>query len=538
MSPDERAALIDELIDGAISEADFLRLEAEFSIDPQARRDYYNRLILTAALENEARSERIKDGHKARPARSKLLVVVGFMGSLAAAAAVVSMLMVADKGQADRDDVAIGSPVEQRASGFAVVTGQVDTQWGDGGHSPVDGALVPAGLLELKKGVAQLELFSGVMVVVEAPAAFEIVSSMEMVVTQGRVRAHVPEPAHGFRIRTVDGEIVDLGTEFALNVSQSRSEVHVLDGEIEWNSNVDTSVPVRRMSEGEAVRASVATGETVNIAADAQEFLGIAELRERLASNRTSRQERWESVSLRLQNDSRVVAYYRTGSRAGWNRRVPNIAQYGVGGEGAIVAAVDSADRWGQPGGALDFSPTGSRVRMTIPGEYRSLTLLTWVKINSLDRWYNSLFLTDGHELNEPHWQIMDDGRLFFSVKKNDQWDVAKGQRDKHIFYSPSFWEPALSGQWTMIATTYDVDARKVVHYLNGKSLSSETIPDEYLVETVQIGNASLGNWSLPENDDPHFAVRNLNGSMDSFMLFRVALTPQEISEIYESGRP
>ena len=63
----------------------------------------------------------------------------------------------------------------------------------------------------------------------------------------------------------------------------------------------------------------------------------------------------------------------------------------------------------------MDFSATGSRVKVNVAQELTSLTFMAWVKIDSLDRWHNSLFLTDGHELNEPHWQIMDDGRLFFS---------------------------------------------------------------------------------------------------------------------------
>jgi len=223
-----------------------------------------------------------------------------------------------------------------------------------------------------------------------------------------------------------------------------------------------------------------------------------------------------------------------------WNRHLPNEAVSGASTvrEGAIVAAARVADRWGVAGSALDFSPTGSRVRLTVPGEYGSLTLLCWVKINSLDRWYNSLFLTDGHELHEPHWQIMDDGRLFFSVKKNDTWDPKKGEKNKHIFYSPPFWSTSMSGQWLMIATVYDVDARKVTHYLNVRPLSTEAIPPEYLVESVSIGNASLGNWGLPEREDSHFAVRNLNGSMDEFALFSAALTSKEIENIYENGKP
>jgi len=49
---------------------------------------------------------------------------------------------------------------------------------------------------------------------------------------------------------------------------------------------------------------------------------------------------------------------------------------------------------------------------------------------------------------------------------------------------------------------------------LNSAELfSQESIPSEYLVESVRIGYALLGNWGLPERDDPHFAVRSLNGS-------------------------
>ena len=110
-----------------------------------------------------------------------------------------------------------------------------------------------------------------------------------------------------------------------------------------------------------------------------------------------------------------------------WSRRLTNRATASPVGEGAVVGAARDADRWGTAGEALDFSPTGSRVRVVVPGQYGSLTLMTWVKINSLDRWYSSLFLTDGHELHEPHWQIIDDGRLFFSVKKRDNIDRSKG---------------------------------------------------------------------------------------------------------------
>ncbi len=45
--------LIDALLEGDISEADLLRIEAELSVDPKAREAYYDRLTLTALLEIE-----------------------------------------------------------------------------------------------------------------------------------------------------------------------------------------------------------------------------------------------------------------------------------------------------------------------------------------------------------------------------------------------------------------------------------------------------------------------------------------------------
>lgn len=532
MNVQERNQLIDALLEGAISEADFLRLEAELSVDPAGRMAYYDRLALSVLLEAEAGAQKTMT-RKTAPSPTSAR---GWVPAFSAAAAFVALLgFVGFLWKLKPDGQKPLLPTEQRASGFAVVAGQVNTVWRN--TAPLaDGALVPAGGLELASGVAQIELFSGVTLVVEGDAMFEVISPMEMSVTRGKVLARVPEPARGFRIRTAEGDIVDLGTEFALSVAPTNSEVHVLQGEVEWHPRAEGT---RRMGLGEALRWG-ADGKGTTLAAKAEGFVGMAELSERLISARAARRGEWQRFSDTLRRDPRLVAYYRMGVADRWNRRLPNEAAGGAASarEAAIVAAARVADRWGEPGNALDFSPTGSRVRLNVPGGYRSLTLLCWVKINSLDRWYNSLFLTDGHDLHEPHWQIMDDGRLFFSVKKRDIWDPRRGERDKHIFYSPRFWNASLSGRWLMIAVTYDVEARTVAHYLNGEILSQEAIPEEYLVETVSIGPASLGNWGLPERDEPRFAVRNLNGSLDEFALFAAALTPREIKDIYDHGKP
>ncbi len=537
----ERHQLIDALLEGEISEADFVRLEAELSVDPIARREYYACVGLSLLLEHEAgasppvdaapTSSRPKAGSSRRRWRLAFATMTGVAAMLLLALAWQAQSRLGSHGQALNRETS-----EELASGFAVVSGQANTVWGDG-RPRSDGSLVPPGEIHLRSGVAQFELFSGVVLVVEGEARLTVRSPMEVAVARGKVRASVPEPAHGFRLVTDTGEVVDLGTEFGVRATEDGAEVHVLDGAVDWKPR---GAPARRLRQGEALfRTNTGREEPFDSRPD--DFVGPDELRKRLRTLYLDRLRSWQDREEQLRDDPRLVAFYRVSPDDLAARRLPNLVRdrKTVASPGALVAATPAADRWGRSGRALDFSPAGSRVRLSVPGEYRSLTLTCWVRINSLDRWYNSLFLTDGHEQGEPHWQIMNDGRLFFSVKKREVFDRSRGEKDKHVFYSPPFWTPALSGQWLMIATVYDVDARTVTHYLNGEDLSREVIPEDYLVETVRIGNASLGNWGLPKFwDAPHFAVRNLNGSLDEFQLFSAPLSGDEIRRLYTDGKP
>jgi len=353
---------------------------------------------------------------------------------------------------------------------------------------------------------------------------------------QGKLRAHVPPAAHGFKVTTDDGRLIDLGTDFAIDVSAEHADIHVLDGEILWQPNSHERISMKR---GEALRWS--KQNSISIDSSATEFVGPDDLHAKLDSARDQKRLEWERASDELRNDPRLVMLYQMGQGSASSRSIENRAFAATDspvGEGAVVGATRTMDRWGRPTNAFDFSPTGSRIRVSVPGEFQSMSLYCWVKINSLDRSYNSLFLTDGHDLHEPHWQIMNDGRLFFSVKKNDQWNAKLGEKDKHIYYSPPFWDSSRSGQWLMLATVYDVRSMRVTHFLNGEVLGSEDIPRDYLVERVKIGNASICNWGQPERDEPRFAIRNLNGSMDEFALFSQPLSADEIRDIYETGKP
>lgn len=418
---------------------------------------------------------------------------------------------------------------EPTSRGIALVTRLVDATWDDSRSAVEVGDALTPQRLNLKSGYAQIEFFCGASVVLEGPAELELISSTSASFMSGRLRAQVPPAARGFEINVDGMKVVDLGTEFGVSVSPEGSDVQVFDGEVELHrSNQKTQLV--RAGQGYA-HESGSLSET-QIAPD--DYVDLAALDDHARNQTDSRFSGWREYSRQLREDDRLIAYYAVDQTDRWQRKlqssmIPENREL----DGAIVGAQRVAGRW--PGkGALEFKHPGDRVRVNIPGEFGSLTFACWVKIDSLDRWYNSLFLTDNYQRGEPHWQILDTGQLFFSVRVSRQ----QGGPQHKVALSPPFWNPTLSGKWLHLATAYDVDSKTTTHYLNGKLLSRESIPDHQLVETTRIGMASIGNWSVPTKPDEHFAIRNLNGCIDEFTIFSAALTADEIAEIYELGNP
>ncbi|MEO0448087.1 MAG: FecR family protein, partial [Verrucomicrobiota bacterium] len=267
MNPEERDTLIDALLDGECSEADFLRLEAEMHVSREARQAYYERQRLHALLQTVA-----ADADEITS--NAVISFPSFGGSqggwlpwaMGIAAAVMLLWMAGGLGwklgkEGVPATVEVSTP-EPIARGFGVLAEASGAVWG-GEHAKglKRGDLLPEGELHLQAGMAQLELFSGVSVMVDGEARFSVISPMEMQVMSGRMRADVPEPARGFRVRTSSGDVVDLGTEFALQVSDDSADVLVLDGEVEWHPTSPSDVAaVKTLEDGEGLRWTKGTG--------------------------------------------------------------------------------------------------------------------------------------------------------------------------------------------------------------------------------------------------------------------------------------
>jgi hypothetical protein len=99
---------------------------------------------------------------------------------------------------------------------------------------PKEGDILGVGRFELGSGRAVLSMLTGVVLDVEGPADVELISDNKVLCHQGRIRARVPSGAEGFLVLGPSSAVVDLGTEFALNVGlDGKTQGRVFLGKLE-----------------------------------------------------------------------------------------------------------------------------------------------------------------------------------------------------------------------------------------------------------------------------------------------------------------
>ena len=436
-------------------------------------------------------------------------------------------------------DVASGLPPEISMAGHASLRRAVSVDWGESSAVYRPGDVLPGGMLAFEAGVIEIDFFCGATMVVQGPAELDIESDWSVRVDRGKLRANVPPAARGFVVRAAGSDVVDLGTEFALDVVDDNARVEVIDGEVKIRGGDHDGDHLhtddRRWLRGSEV------ADTVGVST-------IDELKIRQDDLLAERWENWKNSVATLQSDPRLIAYYPIAASVD-ERVVVDVADHTTEQDGVRVGPVETTrGRFGSLSTGLNFSRPGARVRTRIDGTFDSFTVATWVRIDSLDHLYNALLMSDGYETGDLHWQIRRDGRLMFSIMVDDsqkrwQYNELEQQRVQtaglhHVYYSDPVWDDSLSGQWMHVAAVYDPAGRRVTQYVNGQIVASEPIVDDYFIETLRIGAAEIGNWGQPFRDTPLFAVRNLNGTIDELAIFGEPLSGDEIRNLYEGGKP
>jgi hypothetical protein len=527
--------LLIELVDGELSYVQQQHLAALLCNNPALQEKYRDYLLLDTLLgwEQPAAASLPRFDSPRPPRRFRRLAWMWAACVLLALGSVVVYRWLSHGGPgslpppADGLDIAASEP---QASGVAVLRRSIQAQWGPQMPHFSVGATFGVGPVHLQAGLAELEFFSGATLVVEGPAHLELLGPDRIRVESGKLRAIVPQPARGFTVLSAAAELVDLGTEFGLEVNPNgRTQVHVFQGKVEvykphLRHEGDTG---QALAAGQGLQVDVA-GRRVGISADDRLFLSWEEIDRRARREADERRSQWEQTSKQLRQDSRVIAYYSFQGRLHDGRTLvaDNAPQAGL--DGAIIGCEWVSGRW--PGKhALEFKRPGDRVRLTIPGQYEALTLMAWVRVDALEQHFSSLFLTDRFKLGAPHWEITRNGKIRLGIRNSAERHGFENYDTKAIF------RPEELGQWKHLAAVYHAAAGYMAHYVNGQCVTKAALRGEKI--SLSIGNVEIGNWGIPSVFSS-YPIRNLNGRIDEFVLFKAALPDPEIEELYRKGEP
>jgi len=132
------------------------------------------------------------------------------------------------------------------------------------GEVPVAGTRFATGPIVLEAGRLGLQLTSGVLLELTGPLEGELIDAMHLRLKSGRLNANVGERGKGFTVYTDAGDVIDLGTEFGIEVdSDGESRVAVFTGQVEVRPRERAKTQTPRtilLSEGQAARFSVLAG--------------------------------------------------------------------------------------------------------------------------------------------------------------------------------------------------------------------------------------------------------------------------------------
>jgi hypothetical protein len=498
-----RCELIDRHLLGIITVDESSELETVLANSREARSDFRLRCNVDAALRQQASSRSQKNPapvQKVNRAWFSVTVLTGF-------AALVALV--------------VGSwwllkPREGTGTGVALLARSAGAEWVGESHDA--GGALPPGSLRLKSGAVLVEFYSGAHVVVEGPADFQLVSANEAFLHVGKINAHVPPQAHGFTVASSGLTVVDHGTDFGVEVrDDAPSEVHVFKGNVEVATARTTA---RALNEGEAVRLN--EGALNAIPAQRSSFMTEEELVRRDAAEALKRFAAWREARRTLSADPAMVIHYSFDETSPEPRMLTNQAVNGAPDtNGNIVGSSWTEGRWTGKR-ALAFRREGDRVRIMVPKPLHAVTLLAWVRVDSLPRGQNILLSADSEQMGALRWILTNRGELRLEIAR----DLGRPRADWEAVNGGSFVTPDRFGQWLLLATTFD--GKTIRHFANGELIGSGA---SFTPPSINIGTAELANW---RGD----VKRNLSAAFDEFAVLSRTMNKDELRRMFEAGKP
>lgn len=378
---------------------------------------------------------------------------------------------------------------------IARIVESIEAEWGDENFKA--GRELEPSVLKLHSGVVKLEFTNGAEVILEGPVEFLIKRKDAAFLQYGKLSAHVPPQAVGFEIASPTATVVDLGTDFSMQVGEGKSDIHVLKGKVEVRQSAFENL---LLPEGLAALFQINT-QPKPVAADPSTFFSDKNLQSRKERYVRQRQTVWQEQLQRQETDPALI--YRLDMK-----QITSLSQ--VAGSRPDTKAVR-------------FENARSRIPIRLDRECRHLTLLASVRLERLDRLCHAILVGDDYytESGQFFWQF--DSTGFFQFHLNDNGKIRR-------FNSSVAVRPQDRNTWLNIALVADADQQTITFYLDGKAISSLPWDDP---KPLRIDTATIGNESGAQR---RTSTRYFGGSIENFWIYDRPFSLQEIKDFYDNN--
>jgi hypothetical protein len=430
--------------------------------------------------------------------------------------------------------------------GGPTLEASIDATWDASHAAPQLGKTMPAGEVELNSGLARIKFATGVEIIVEAPARLKADAVNGVELLAGKLTAVVPPDGHGFTVKCPDATVVDLGTEFGINLhNDGLADVEVFKGTVTLSPTPPTAAqnavvpPTLTLTAGSA--RQVGPNQTIiPIPSNAAGYVRKEDFEMLAASPASGSFGRWRVYSDSLRDDPDLVTYYTFEKSADAPDRLLNQSAYGpsldgvLGGGDPAAYPTWSTGRW--PGkGALSFVH-GTAQHVALPAspaidfagqagqQSRAFSICAWIKPTTSIKAAGAI-ICRGDGFNEQY-------AIDFSPLLTDNGDLRTWVRGEHPQRDYVFLLEQIHDQsnWHLIVSVYDPTNANLRLFVDGQLMREGRPP----LALLSIGDVTVGSRKGTSNRfDSTFT-----GLIDELAIFKRPLSADEISQMYDSGKP
>ncbi|MDO5553944.1 MAG: LamG-like jellyroll fold domain-containing protein [Planctomycetia bacterium] len=400
---------------------------------------------------------------------------------------------------------------------MARVNETIDAVWEEGATAYQRGQLIDESFFQLKSGTIQLEMNNGVTVILEGPAELTVNNPLSVFCKSGKISANVSARGKGFAIDTPYGKVIDLGTEFFLDVSKMDSQVQVVKGKVHYLTpehelialhkndvlkyNLEDKVqrptaPVRGYISRERFETRVREQAVEQLAVRSDTLTEIRTMPELL---------------LHFDMNDRRVRNIRNESEIAGDLQPSRIR--GKRTEGALFDTY-----------AVSFQEKRDGLTLHVPDSFDSLTIEAVVQVNLQEK-RTHVLCSCNDLVDQPGtflWQFTREGALQL------QYTPATGDGLLNYTTVPCLTKE-MNGTWVHLRIVMDAEKQRIVQFVNGRPVREATsykVWSTWREETKPVvGDFVIGNYCGRVQSG---ANRTLSFPLSEFRLYNKAIYPEK----------